>query len=80
VEQAFRPAIQQESLLSLSQHFGDHYSGILGSGIAKGSQELRLIESSLKKFFKEGAALLCSRDSGKPVAFIGAIALRQRAG
>jgi hypothetical protein len=69
-----RPRQRRE--LSLSHQLGDNHRGILGSGIAKGSQETRFAESSLKKFCKEGAAFLCSCDSGKPVAFARAIDFR----
>jgi len=49
-------------------------------GIAEGAQELRLTKSRLEKFAKEGAAFLCACNSGKPVAFTGMIAFRQRRG
>jgi hypothetical protein len=66
--------------LSQGQQLTNDYCRVLGADVAKGAQESRLTKSRLEKFAKEGAAFLCTCNSGKPVAFIGVIAFRQRPG
>src|SRR5581483_3948379 len=62
-------------LLFSGNNFRDGYSGILRSGVSRGTEDAGLAEIRCCKLPKEGAALLRSGDSGKPVR-LGVLDLR----